>query len=130
MALGYANAGLAADADTVTERLETLAAGLEDLRPKAEALAAAANVRAASGDPERAATLLAEAAKAARMIDGSANKTFALLAVARAMKVAGDATGASALAAEAEKTAGKIGDPEQQKEALQDVGARQAGRKG
>jgi hypothetical protein len=130
VALGYANAGLAADADTVTQKLETLAAGLEDLRPKAEALAAAANVRASSGDTERAATLLAEAAKAARAIDGSANKTFALVAVARAMKVAGDATGASALAAEAEKTAGKIGDPEQQKEALQDVRALQAGLKG
>lgn len=126
VALGYANAGLAVDADAVTAELESLADGLEDLRPKAEALAAAANVRAKSGATEQAATLLAEAAKAARRIDGSANKTFALLAVARGMRAAGDANGAGALAAEAEKTAAKIGDPEQQKEALQDVRTLQA----
>ena len=70
------------------------------------------------------------ATKAAKAIDGSANKTFALLAVARAMKAAGDTAGATALAAEAEKTSAKIGDPEQQKEALQEVRAVQAeGRK-
>jgi hypothetical protein len=114
----------------VTAKLESLAASLQDLRPKAEALAAAANVRAKSGAKEKATALLAEAAKAAKAIDGSANKTFALLAVARAMKAAGDTAGATALAAEAEKTSAKIGDPEQQKEALQEVRAVQAeGRK-
>ena len=126
VALGYANANLAGDANAVTEKLESLAASLQDLRPKAEALAAAANVRAKSGAKEKATALLAEAAKAAKAIDGSANKTFALLAVARAMKAAGDTAGATALAAEAEKTSAKIGDPEQQKEALQEVRALQA----
>jgi len=130
VALGYANANLAGDADAVTEKLESLADGLQDLRPKAEALAAAANVRARSGAKEKATALLAEAAKAAKAIDGSANKAFALLAVARAMKAAGDTAGATALAAEAEKAAAKIGDPEQQKEALQDVRAMQAALKG
>lgn len=130
VALGYANANLAGDANAVTEKLESLADGLQDLRPKAEALAAAANVRARSGAKEKATGLLAEAAKAAKAIDGSANKAFALLAVARAMKAAGDMAGATALAAEAEKTAAKIGDPEQQKEALQDVRAVQAAVKG
>jgi hypothetical protein len=130
VALGYANANLAGDANAVTAKLESLAASLQDLRPKAEALAAAANVRAKSGAKEKATALLAEAAKAAKAIDGSANKTFALLAVARAMKAAGDTAGATALAAEAEKTSAKIGDPEQQKEALQEVRAVQAeGRK-
>ena len=122
VALGYANA--------VTEKLESLAASLQELRPKAEALAAAANVRAKSGEKEKATALLAEAAKAAKAIDGSANKTFALLAVARAMKAAGDTAGAAGLAAEAEKTSAKIGDPEQQKEALQEVRAVQAALKG
>jgi hypothetical protein len=46
------------------------------------------------------------------------------------MKAAGDTAGATALAAEAEKAAAKIGDPEQQKEALQDVRAMQAALKG
>lgn len=126
VALGYANAGLAADAEAVATTLESLAAGLGDLRPKAEALAAAANVRARSGAREKAAALLAEAAKAARQIDGAANKAFALLAVARATKAAGNPVDAKALAAEAEKAATKIGDPEQQKEALQDIRSLQA----
>ena len=126
VAIGYANAGLAADADAVTGKLESLAEGLDDLRPKAEALAAAANVRARSGSKEKAAAMLAEAANAARAIDGAANRAFALLAVARATKAAGDGTGAATLATEAEKSATKIGDPEQQKEALQDIRALQA----
>ena len=130
VALGYANANLAGDADAVTEKLESLADGLQDLRPKAEALAAAANVRARSGAQDKATTLLAAAAKAAKAIDGSANKTFALLAVARAMKAAGDTAGAISLTAEAEKTAAKIGDAEQQKEALHDVRVLQAALKG
>lgn len=126
VALGYANAGLAGDADAVAAKLESLAAGLTELRPKAEALAAAANVRARSNAGAKAASLLAEAAKAARQIDGAANRTFALLAVARATKAAGDTAGARALASEAEKATAQIGDPEQQKEALQDVRGLQA----
>lgn len=126
VALGYANANLAADATAVIEKLETLAASLTDLRPKAEALAAAANVHAKSGAKDKAAALLGEAAKAARQIDGSANKAYALIAVGNATNVAGDKKAAAALAAEAEKTTGKIADPEQQKDALQDVRALQA----
>lgn len=121
VALGYANANLAGEAKAVIEKLETMATSLEELRPKAEALAAAANVHAKSGDKEKAASLLAEAAKAAKDIDGAANKTYALIAVANAMKAAGDRKGAAGLAAEAEKTASKISDPEQQKEAMQEV---------
>jgi tetratricopeptide (TPR) repeat protein len=126
VALGYANANLAADATPVIEKLETLAASLTDLRPKAEALAAAANVYAKSGAQDKAAALLVEAAKAARQIDSSANKAYALIAVGNAANVAGDKKAAAALAAEAEKTTGKIADPEQQKDALQDVRALQA----
>ena len=46
------------------------------------------------------------------------------------MKSAGDTAGAAGLAAEAEKTSARIGDPEQQKEALQEVRAVQAALKG
>ncbi|MFM7205652.1 MAG: hypothetical protein ACKO4T_03135 [Planctomycetaceae bacterium] len=128
VAIGYADANLAADAQTVIESLESLADGLQDLRPKAEALAAAATVRARSGASDRSAALLAEAAKAARTIEGAANKTFALLAVAKAMKAAGDPKGASGLVTEAEKSAARIGDPEQQKEALQEIRRQQGQR--
>lgn len=130
VAIGYANANLAGEAQAVIEKLEAIADGLDDLRPKAEALAAAASVRAKSGGKEKAAELLADAAKAAKGIDGAANKTFALLKVATAMKAAGDLDGAAALAAEAEKSAAKIGDPEQQKEALQEVRTLQSALKG
>ncbi|MCE9632095.1 MAG: hypothetical protein K8S94_15445 [Planctomycetia bacterium] len=121
VALGYADANLAGDATKVIDQLETLATSLEELRPKAEALAAAANVRFKSGEKPRAADLLKEAATAAKAIDGSANKTYALIAVANAMIAAGDKKGATALAAEAEKTGGKISDAEQQKDAMQEV---------
>ncbi|MFM8735892.1 MAG: hypothetical protein ACKOC8_11935 [Pirellulales bacterium] len=126
VALGYANANLAGEASKVIEQLESLAGSLEELRPKAEALAAAANVRFKSGDKEKAAELLAEAAKAAKAIDGSANKTYALLAVGTAMNATDDTKAARALAAEAEKTASKIADPEQQKEAVAAVRVLQA----
>ena len=55
-----------------------------------------------------------------------ANKAYALIAVGNAANVACDKKAAAALAAEAEKTTGKIADPEQQKDALQDVRALQA----
>ena len=77
-------------------------------------------------DSSVAAALLVEAAKAARQIDSSANKAYALIAVGNAANVAGDKKAAAALASEAEKTTGKIADPEQQKDALQDVRALQA----
>lgn len=126
VALGYANANLAGEASKVIEQLESLAGSVEELRPKAEALAAAANVRFKSGDKEKAAELLAEAAKAAKAIDGSANKTYALVAVGTAMNATGDTKAAKALAAEADKTGSKISDPEQQKDALAAVRALEA----
>jgi len=125
VALGYANANLADQADAIIEKLESLAESL-DARPKAEALAAAANVRAKRGEKEKAEALLDDAAKAAKAVDGSANKTYALIAVANALKAAGNSKAATALAAEAEKSAGKIGDAEQQKEAMLEVRTLQA----
>jgi hypothetical protein len=124
VALGYADADLADQADAIVEKLEGLADSL-DARPKAEALAAAANVRARRGEKDKSATLLADAAKAAKSVDGAANKTYALLAVAKACRAAGDTKTATSLTAEAEKSAGRIGDPEQQKDALLDVRALQ-----
>jgi hypothetical protein len=125
VALGYADADLADQADSIVEKLEALADSLEP-RPKAEALAAAANVRAQRGEKDKAAALLADAATAAKSVDGAANKTYALMAVAKALRSAGDSTTATSLAAEAEKSAGRIGDPEQQKNALLDVRTLQA----
>jgi len=125
VALGYADADLADQADAIVEKLETLADSL-DARPKAEALAAAANVRAQRGEKDKSATLMADAAKAARSVDGAANKTYALLAVAKACRAVGDTKTATTLTAEAEKSAGRIGDPEQQKDALLDVRTIQA----
>ncbi|MFM7184084.1 MAG: hypothetical protein ACKO4Z_04835 [Planctomycetota bacterium] len=125
VALGYADADLADQADAIIEKLEGLADSL-DPRPKAEALAAAANVRAQRGEKDKAAALLTDAATAAKAVDGAANKTYALVAVAKALRAAGDMKTATALATEAEKSAGRIGDPEQQKTALLDVRALQA----
>jgi tetratricopeptide (TPR) repeat protein len=125
VALGYANANLADQADAIIEKLEGLAESL-DARPKAEALAAAANVRAKRGEKDKAEALLDDATKAAKAVDGSANKTFALIAVANALKTTGNPKAAIALAAEAEKSAGKIGDAEQQKEAMLEVRTLQA----
>lgn len=125
VALGYADARLGDQADAILEKLEGLAESL-DPRPKAEALAAAANVRAQRGEKDEAGTLLADAAKAARAVDGSANKAYALLAVAKGMKAAGDTKTAATLAAEAEKSAAKVADPEQQKDAMQAIRAMQA----
>jgi len=125
VALGYANANLADQADAIIEKLETLAESL-DARPKAEALAAAANVRARRGEKDKADALLADAAKAAKSVDGAANKTYALIAVANALKASGDSKTATSIAAEAEKSASKIGDPEQQKDAMLEVRTLQA----
>ena len=122
VATGYAAAGLATEAKDMIGTLEALAQGLDDLRPKAEAFAAAAAVRAAAGEQEAAATLLAEAAKAAKAIDDfPANRAYALVAVAKAFKANGDTKGAVALLADAEKSASKVGDPQQQKDALRAV---------
>lgn len=125
VALGYADADLADQADAIIEKLEGLADSLEP-RPRAEALAAAANVRAQRGEKDKADSLLDDAAKAAKSVDGAANKTYALVAVAKALRAAGDMKTATSLAAEAEKSAGRIGDPEQQKNALLDVRTLQA----
>jgi tetratricopeptide (TPR) repeat protein len=127
VASGYAEAGLAAEAKDMIGTLEELARGLDDLRPKAEAFAAAASVRAAAGDKEAAAGLLAEAAKAAKSIDDfPANRAYALIAVAKAYRTDGDLKGALALLADAEKAASKVGDPQQQKDALRAIRQLQA----
>jgi tetratricopeptide (TPR) repeat protein len=122
VASGYADAGLAAEAKDMVGMLEDLARGLDDLRPKAEAFAAAAAVRAAAGERDVAAGLLTEAAQAARAIDDfPANRAYALVAVAKAYRTAGDVQGARSLLAEAEKAASKVGDPQQQKDALRTI---------
>lgn len=123
VAIGYADAGLAAEATDMIEALEKMAGELEEPRRKAEALAVAARVRAAGGENEAAAALLADAAKAARGIDGAANRTYALLSVGKAALAAKDKKLAKSLAADADKSAAKIGDPEQNKEAVQKVRA-------
>jgi len=122
VATGYADAGLGKEAAGIAATLEELAAGINELRPKAEAFAAAAAVRAAGGDKEGAAALLAEAAKAAKAIsDLPANRAYALVAVAKAFVANGDKKQALALLDEADKAAGKVGDPQQQKDAMQVV---------
>lgn len=127
VATGYADAGLAAAAQDMIGTLEELARTLADLRPKAEAFAAAAAVRAAAGEKEAAKNLLDEAAKAAKAIDDfPANRSYALLAVAKASLAVGDATTGKTLLAEAEKAASKVGDPQQQKDALRAIRELQA----
>lgn len=121
LAIGYAKAGLAADAGKMVDELETSAKALEDLRPKAEALAAAASVRGQKGEKEAAAALLKEAAEAAKAISGAANKTYALVEVASAYLSNGDPKTAGGLLKTAEKSAGEIGDPEAAKNALEKV---------
>jgi hypothetical protein len=122
VAMGYVDAGLADAAKDVIGTLEELAGGLEELRPKAEAFAAAAAVRAATSDKEAANKLLAQAAEAAKAInDFPANRVYALVAVAKALVANGDTKGALALLADADKTASKVPDPEQQKDAIKTV---------
>ncbi|MFM7185539.1 MAG: hypothetical protein ACKO4Z_12325 [Planctomycetota bacterium] len=120
VALGYANADLADKAEALVGRLEGLVESL-DQRPKVDALAAAANVRAKRGEADQAKGLLDAAAKTAREIDGAANRTYALVTVGNALNSAGDRPGAATIAAEAEQAAEKIGDPEQQKDAVLQV---------
>jgi tetratricopeptide (TPR) repeat protein len=127
VAMGYADAGLAADAQEMIGALEELAGGLDELRPKAEAFAAAAAVRAAGGDKAAAGDLLAKAAAAAQGIkDFPTNRVYALVAVAKALVANGDVPGAVKLLADAEQTASKVPDPEQQKAAIKLVRVLQA----
>jgi len=127
VAMGYADAGLAADAQEITGTLVELAEGLENLRTKAEAFAAAAAVRAAGGDKAAAAGLLEKAAVAAKGInDFPTNRVYALVAVAKALVANGDVKGALVLLADAEKSASKVADPEQQKAAIKTVRVLQA----
>jgi len=122
VATGYADAGLASDAATMVVTLEELADGLTDLRPKAEAFAAAAAVRAALGEKEAAAALLEKAGAAAKKIsDFPANRVYALVAVAKALVANGDRKAALSLLTDAEKSAAKIPDAELQKAAMQTV---------
>ncbi|MFM8986363.1 MAG: hypothetical protein ACKONH_09955 [Planctomycetia bacterium] len=125
IAMGYAQAGLAKDAGKVVEDLEASAKGLEDPRPQAEALAAAASVRSQTGDKDAAVGLLKEAAEAAKSIGekgiAAENRTYALLAVATAYANAGDAKAAGSLLKLAEKSAMQVPDPEAQKNAVEKV---------
>lgn len=122
VAMGYVDAGLADAAEDVIGTLEELAGGLEELRPKAEAFAAAAAVRAATKKQDEAKQLLARASEAAKAIDDfPANRVYALVAVAKALVANGDTKGALALLADAEKSASKVPDPEQQKDAMKTV---------
>jgi tetratricopeptide (TPR) repeat protein len=122
VAMGYADAGLANDAKAMIGTLEELADGLADLRPKAEAYAAAAAVRAAGGEKEAAGTLLEKASTAAKEInDFPSNRVYALVAVAKALVANGDKPAAKKLLADAEKSASKVADPDQQKTALKTV---------
>ena len=122
VAMGYVDAGLADAAEDVSGTLEELAGGLEELRPKAEAFAAAAAVRAATKKPDEAKKLLARASEAAKAIDDfPANRVYALVAVAKALAANGDTKGALALLADAEKSASKVPDPDQQKDAMKTV---------
>ena len=131
VAMGYVDAGLAEAAKDVIGTLEDLAGGLDDLRPKAEAYAAAAAVRAASKEEEAATKLLGQAAEAAKAInDFPANRAYALVAVAKAMVANGDTKAALQLLADAEKSASKVADPEQQKDAIKKVRMLQAKLKG
>lgn len=126
VAMGYADAGLATDATKMISTLEGLADGLTDLRPKAEAYAAAAAVRAAAGDKEAAGKLLEKASTAAKEItDFPANRAYALVAVAKALVANGDKATAKKLLADADKSAAKIADPEQNKAATKLVRALQ-----
>lgn len=127
VAMGYAEAGLANDAKEMIVTLEGLADGLADLRPKAEAYAAAAAVRAAGGEKEAAGTLLEKASAAAKEInDFPSNRVYALVAVAKALVANGDKPAAKKLLADAEKSASKVADPDQQKTALKTVRVLQA----
>lgn len=125
IAMGYAQAGLAKDAGKVVEELETSAKALTDPRPQAEALAAAASVRAQTGDKEAALGLLKGAAEAAKSIAekgiAAENRTYALLAVANAYANAGDTKAAATLLKLAEKSAMQVPDPEAQKNAVEKV---------
>lgn len=130
IATGYARAELAAEAGRVVDELESCAQAVEDLRPKAEALAAAALVRVQTGAKDAAAKLLVEAADAAKKIEekgmAAENRTYALLAVAAAQLAAGDAKAAGSLLKLAEKSSAQVPDPEGQKNALEKVRALQA----
>jgi hypothetical protein len=103
---------------------------VEELRPQAEALAAAARVRAQTGAQDQAAKLLVEAGDAAKKIEdkgmAAENRTYALLSVASAYLATGDAKAAAGLLKLAEKSSGQVPDPEGQKNALEKVRVLQA----
>jgi len=75
IAVSLAKIGLATEATDLASRLEEMALGQDDPRAKAEALAAAANVRAHGGDAAKTAELLAAAEKAAQDIKTPENTT-------------------------------------------------------
>ena len=130
IAVGYARADLGKEAGKVVDELEASAKAVEEMRPKAEALAAAASVRWQTGAKDTCAELLKEAAEAAKQIEekgmAAENRTYALLAVASAYVNSADAKSAAALLKLAERSAGQVPDPEGQKNAIEKVRAMQA----
>lgn len=91
------------------------AKSLEQPRAKAEALAAAANVKAQTGNKDEAKELLKEAADAAKSVERADGKAFALIAIAIATEANGDVKGALSLLKEADKAANKASEPDMQK---------------
>lgn len=126
VATGCLAAGLVDEAGELVAALEASARSLEDIRPRVEALVAAANVHIRRNDAATAAKLLDEAADGAKSIDGNENRAYALVTVALARNAAGDGKAALALLKEAEKSANKVGDADAQKNAAEKVRAAQA----
>ena len=107
--------GLADAAGEMVGKLEEAAKALEEPRAKAEALAAAANVKAQTGKKDEATELLQEAAASAKSVERPESKAYALLAVALATDANGDPKQALALLKEADKAANKVAEPDAMK---------------
>ena len=127
VALGYTRSGMADAASDVVVRLLDAAKTLDEPRPKAEALAAAAGVLAQTGKNRDAAALLEDAESAAKGIERPAeNRAYALLAVALAASGNGDHKKALALLKDADKAADKVAEPTSQKKIVDKVRATMA----
>jgi hypothetical protein len=135
VALAAVNSGRIDDASSLLDSLEQEGRALEEPRPRAEALAAAATVRAAGAggaDPEATRAVLAEAEQAARGIEGRESRVYGLAAVAEAAARAGDRRRAEGLLDLAEETVRRVPEPDAQRAARDRVQAarsalRQAG---
>lgn len=126
VATGCLAAGIEDKAGELVKALEESARGLEEPRPKVEALVTAAKVHAERDDKVTAKATLDEAAAIAKAIEGNESRAYALVTVAVAMNTTGDRKTALALLQEAEKAAGKVGDDDARKNATEKVRAAQA----